>query len=183
MFDGATKGAKRSGVLGLVAFTVGTLLIGLYVSFFQDSFREDMLGLLLLWLVVVGARVIPAKREGELSAFSDVMKWQIAIAAAAAAVVAPLGLNSEGQLASGFEGPVYLFLISSGCAAVGYALLREAEQQLKDKARAEEREESARLAGSVMAGAVDRRLMNEVDELRGEIERLKQPWWRRLGRK
>lgn len=183
MFDGVTKGAKRFGMVGLGSFLLGTFLIGVYVSFFQDSFRKDMLGLLLLWLVVVGARVVPSKLEGELSAFCDVMKWQIAIAAAAAAVVAPIGLDSKGQLSSGFEGPVYLFLVSSGCAAIGYALLREAEQQLKDKARAEEREESARLVGSVVAGAVDSRLMKEVEGLRGEVERLKRPWWMRLGRK
>lgn len=209
MFEGVTRGAKISGYLGIGAFLVGTLLIGLYVSFGQDGVQIEMLGLLFLWLIIVGLRVGFADREGEIAAFSDVMKWQIAIAAAAAAVIAPLELdaaadiataeldgaerilpaepNVEAGISTGLQGPIILFLVSSGCAAIGYALLREAEQQLKAKVETETWEKIACLIGRQIVdadGTTSTALMrDEVDDLRREVGWLRLPWWRRLGRK
>ena len=183
LFDGVTPGAKRWGIVGLVLFVLGTLLIGVYVTFFQDSDLLVMVGLLALWLVVVGSRVAVTARERELSAFIEVMKWQIAIGAAAAAVIAPIGLDPQGQLNPGFIGPAVLFLVSSGCAALGYALLREADQQIQARSAKQECDEKARLIGEQVAAAVDSRsvaqLEKEVERLRCEVARLDKPWWKR----
>ena len=183
MFDGASTGARRFGILGVLVFVAGTLVIGVYVGFVQGGDRLVSVGLPALWLVVVALRVGPATRERELSAFVEVMKWQIAIGAAAAAIIAPIGLDPEGHLNLGFAGPVFLFLVSSGFAAVGYALVREASLQIEGAAAKRASEEQARLLEEAVKAAVASstvsNLQAEIQLMREEITRLDQPWWKR----
>lgn len=182
-FEGASTSARKYGYAGIILFLFGTLLLGVYFAFFQSGDPLVTIGLPVLWLIVVALRVGPAAPERELSAFVEVMKWQIAIGAAAAAIIAPIGLDPEGELSPGFFAPVTLFLVSSGCAAAGYALVREGALQVQAATAERESAEQARVLGEQVAAAVDSRavtqLQEEVEFLRGEVSRLDQPWWKR----
>jgi len=138
LFSGVTTGAKWSARIGFILFMAGTIAVALHVALKPGGDPLVTIGLPAVWLIIVISRIAVTTTESDFAAFMELMKWQIAIAAAAAAIVAPIGLDPDGSMRSDFKGPVYLFLSSSILAAIGYALAREAwsqhlENQERDK--------------------------------------------------
>lgn len=154
LFKGITKGAKWSAGIGFGLFILGTLAVAIYVAAGPGGNPLVTVMLPALWLIIVISRVLVTTNESDFAAFMDLMKWQIGIAAAAAAVVAPIGLDPNGTMRPEFEGPVILFMTSSILAAIGYALASEAWSQHQDRIKQEERTELAQNIRRELATAI-----------------------------
>lgn len=155
LFSGTTTGAKWMAIIGFSLFMLGTLILAVFVTFGPGGNILVTIGLPALWLVIVISRVAVTTKESDFDAFMELMKWQIAIAAAAAAIAAPIALDPDGKMRPEFEGILILFLISSALAAIGYALAREAWTQHREHLTKQQRNEDARAFAMEVASALN----------------------------
>lgn len=155
LFSGTKTGAKWMAIIGFFLFILGTLILAIFVSFGPGGNFLVTIGLPALWLVIVISRVVVTTKESDFDAFMELMKWQIAIAAAAAAIAAPIALDPDGKMRPELEGILILFLISSALAAIGYALAREAWIQHREHLTKQQRDEDARAFAKEVASALN----------------------------
>lgn len=165
MFEGASATATVAGWFGIGIFVLGVLVSDVFIGVVLSTTAPLIWGPVVVWVAIFAVRVGLAPQK-EWPTFVELMKWQIGIGAATAAIVVPAALTEGGDSLlqeKGVRMALFLVFTASLAGALGFALSREAALQAAAHDEQVQRDTERRLLARAIAAEMtqhDRALLH-----------------------